>query len=626
MQISKLSNGQFLKHIPQWIFLIGILVTSLAFSNKIIDPTHLPRYLTTSVFLFLTLILIVLSKKEKKIKIDLILILYFIYVFFELISSFWANTKSESYYDSSKVLLGFIVFLIVIYFNNNIENFLKYLSILSIAIILIGFIIFIFQTRRIEHINKDVLYEVSGISGSKNLFSSFLFLLIPFAIYGAILHKKSLRYVSIFAATISLGIIIFLQSRAVWIGFVATVFTAILLLITFLRKKSKSLKYFSYFLIPILLIGFIVTIYYLRGDINSFISRINIFDYNNTASSRNRLFLWDRTFCFYKSHFWFGVGAGNWQVFFQSCPLGGFYVGDMHNNTIQRPHNDFIWVLSEIGIFGFLAYLSFHILLITKSIKTVFRSNANNEPFQNIVFISFLIGFMAISFFTFPRERLEHIIYSNLLLGTIFYKIKRTSRETIIFPEYKIKQIFLIIPIILIFSIIFKISHDRIRGEFHMRNYYYYKRKLEWKNAEERSKLALSKFYTLDPFSIPINWYLGTAQVNQNNIDDAFENFKIAAKMNPYNVHILNSLASAFEITAKTHNVPARHYWAKKHYLDALIISPRFDEAKLNLAAIYFNENDFENALYWTKLVNDTNRRKKTYLQIISASKKTIQN
>ena len=97
MQISKLSNGQFLKHIPQWIFLIGILVTSLAFSNKIIDPTHLPRYLTTSVFLFLTLILIVLSKKEKKIKIDLILILYFIYVFFELISSFWANTKSESY-------------------------------------------------------------------------------------------------------------------------------------------------------------------------------------------------------------------------------------------------------------------------------------------------------------------------------------------------------------------------------------------------------------------------------------------------------------------------------------------------------------------------------------------------
>ena len=53
----------------------------------------------------------------------------------------------------------------------------------------------------------------------------------------------------------------------------------------------------------------------------------------------------------------------------------------------------------------------------------------------------------------------------------------------------------------------------------------------------------------------------------------------------PYHLHTLNNLATCFELKGQRDE-------AIKYYLKALDISPKFEDASVNLAAIYFNEKN----------------------------------
>ena len=87
--------------------------------------------------------------------------------------------------------------------------------------------------------------------------------------------------------------------------------------------------------------------------------------------------------------------------------------------------------------------------------------------------------------------------------------------------------------------------------------------------------------------------------------------FSDAFSVTPYNIQVINNLASAFEVAGD-------HKKAKSLYLEAIRISPGFEDPKLNLAAIYFNESDYRKALYWTKSVTTDSDRKLKYIELIN--------
>ena len=83
------------------------------------------------------------------------------------------------------------------------------------------------------------------------------------------------------------------------------------------------------------------------------------------------------------------------------------------------------------------------------------------------------------------------------------------------------------------------------------------------------------------------------------NISQAFEDYEKACNAHPFHIHVLNNLATCYE-------VQGNHNEAIKYYNKALKIHPHFDEALINLGATYYNTGRYEEA-YETLLRCDPN-------------------
>ena len=80
-------------------------------------------------------------------------------------------------------------------------------------------------------------------------------------------------------------------------------------------------------------------------------------------SLKERLTLWTKSLSMVKEAPLLGVGLGQWKI---ALPLYGriekYEISDRGIKEIifQRPHNDYVWVLSEIGVLGLTFYLSIY--------------------------------------------------------------------------------------------------------------------------------------------------------------------------------------------------------------------------------------------------------------------------
>ena len=81
------------------------------------------------------------------------------------------------------------------------------------------------------------LYQIRGLMAHKNQFAISLFLMLPFSIYGAFELKKRWKYVSIASVTILLISFVFIQTRSVWIAFIAFIISFGLTYIFHNKKK-----------------------------------------------------------------------------------------------------------------------------------------------------------------------------------------------------------------------------------------------------------------------------------------------------------------------------------------------------------------------------------------------------
>ena len=131
------------------------------------------------------------------------------------------------------------------------------------------------------------------------------------------------------------------------------------------------------------------------------------------------------------------------------------------------------------------------------------------------------------------------------------------------------------------------ISSGRYSGEYHTHKMYDAKTVKNWKLMIREADNAVGAYYVMDPMSVPISWYKGVALFSMGNIDKAKTSFEDAYKIHPYNIHVLNNLGSCYESMGD-------HKKAETYYLKALTISSDFEEARLNLSAVYFNMKDYE--------------------------------
>ena len=90
----------------------------------------------------------------------------------------------------------------------------------------------------------------------------------------------------------------------------------------------------------------------------------------------------------------------------------------------QRPHNDFIWILSEQGIVGLLMYLILVLIILSSLTKLILKTNDKSQKLFYFFALYAYVGYLIFSCFSFPKERIEHqiilvFIFAITMIGNI---------------------------------------------------------------------------------------------------------------------------------------------------------------------------------------------------------------
>jgi O-Antigen ligase/Tetratricopeptide repeat len=447
--------------------------------------------------------------------------------------------------------------------------------------------------------------HIGFLFGNKNLAASFLFLVLPFCLnfllknentaenqvnsdkntVNTVFYKQKniflyKKVVIGLLIAIILSIVWFSQCRSVILGLLFAILAAISIL--FIQKTAQK---------RIFIIG--ISIFMLIFVGTTWLNWSNLQWFTNTNTINTRLELWRNSLLMVRDYPILGVGAGNWQLFFPKYGLSAIGGATETGRLVfQRPHNDFLWIWSELGVIGIASYLFVFVILL----KTGF--SAAKHSLKAMIFTAFLLGYMVVAFADFPLERIEHqIVFCLLAVEILAFAEKSTqSHETENSFFIKILSFFGILTCL--FSLI--VLFFRYNGEIATRRIFAAHANSDWQNLAVFVQQAENPCYRFDPMTTPLDWYGGLAQAGQGNFEGAKPLFERALLRHPYHINTLNNLGSVHQVLG---DVPR----AITYYEKALTLSPRFDETLLNLSATYLlNKNREKAVFYFEKCRVDT--------------------
>lgn len=455
-------------------------------------------------------------------------------------------------------------------------------------------------------------YVLISVSANNNLFAAYLLISIPFAFSGYSILKGFWKYISVPAGILSVFFIIIIQSRAAYLGLSAAFFISFcFLLFRFAGVFNKKNIISGLMAFSLLLAG--ISLFYSSLDTtrrNYFKSKIPVWNYfrnydiGSTEKIRThrivdqndhshlqdfdfaeeyyenanlRMIFWKKSAGLVKTHPFLGVGAGNWKIMVASVPQPPNPEHTLKNYTYSQPHNEWIGILAELGITGFIISVFLFLFPLGFAFFRIARSGSA-PPLSALFFASFIFGFYLFAAFDFPLKRVEHtvVLFSAwaFLLADIppaGFRLKFLSKIT---PS-KISAVFLVILAFTVF-----LSLIRLKGEYYSAIMF----KNERKNDEkviQCVRQAESSLYRITPNNLPLAWFEGVAWYRLGQPDAALACFTKALKDTPYEVRLLNDYAITLY---GLHKIPE----AKSVLIRTLVFDPYFDEARYNLAAIYY--------------------------------------
>ena len=275
-------------------------------------------------------------------------------------------------------------------------------------------------------------------------------------------------------------------------------------------------------------------------------------------------------------------------------------------------------MFAEGGLIAGIAYILLFLILLRDSYYLHKNRKKEDGIFYSLLFSCFL-GYGFISLVDFPMERFSHNIIFFVLASIIIsgrLKQKGLIKEKL--PAW-VNYIFLFIAC---FSV--NVASIRYQGEIHAANAIHYKSKGNWNYVIKATDKAYNPiYYEMENTSTPLLWYRGGAYFNQQKYSLALKDFKDAYKINPYHVHVLNNLATSYQMKGDSKK-------AKEFYRAVFKVNPTFKESRINLAAILYNEKSYVEALdvslkskvdpYWKRKKNNFSDNYDLYLKTIVTS------
>ena len=261
-----------------------------------------------------------------------------------------------------------------------------------------------------------------------------------------------------------------------------------------------------------------------------------------------------------------GVGAGNWWL---TLPKYGqnldykFFT----NNIFRHPHCDYLWVLSEVGVIGFIGYIGMFFTSLYYAFKT-----------KRTYLVAGLVGYMAIMLFSFPNERAfsSMVLMLFMALAVKGYHVKPCTKRVkdAYFKYTSDMRVFRMTGVNIILLLVFMLV---VLGYRHKALIYNSRlRSTTWDNVVKETN-GYSMFSSVTFTGVPFHWFRGLAYLQQKNYVDGIISLNQALKHSPYNIHVLNTLGANYMILGQKEK-------AMIFYERALKIYPDYKDAQKNVA------------------------------------------
>lgn len=583
------------------LFIAGtILIIPLVFTRQTIEPVLLPRFVLLAALLFVITILISARFFKPGFHFDYSIVrraifpAFLLYLVFGAISLTRAINLSEGIFELLKIFLYFVFLAIATLLIAGEESFLsdsaRAFAILSAVLSFMG----ICQYFGIAFTKLPGHYIVYATMANKNLLSEALFLTFPFLLFGILNFKGAWALLSMISMMLAGFVIGVAHSRAVWAALAGATLLSAAIVVIFFRRwsfpakwKTQLLRRLSYAAILFTLALLLYALaYFSRTRQSESMSKALARANRPVSSIHERLRLWEKTGQMIADYPIGGVGLGNWKIMLPRYGTAGLRSesGEIH---FIRPHNDFLWVFAETGVFGFVSYLLIFGLAFYYAYRLITHAK---QPALNIITVLMVFGiagYLLISLAAFPRERIVQSSFLWLMVAVLvsFYHLSNPLKKPVSAPNrLVVKGLF---PVALFACLV--VGCSRMISEIHL------KKSLEARKAGrfelEISELhqAESAFYNLDPAATPLALLRATAQVRMNRLDLALQEFQQALKAHPYNLVVLSNMGTAYQKSGQPEK-------ALELFHKVLEISPRHEHTLLNLAAVYFEMGKFSEA------------------------------
>jgi O-antigen ligase len=412
------------------------------------------------------------------------------------------------------------------------------------------------------------IHDLSTPFGHKNLFASYLVLAAPFVAY----LFTQVKTWPLRSAVVLMGILMFitillLQAKT---ALIALVVGGSLISVIVLQRYPVKTRYWVAGIAVTLAAAGIMVLFRFDGTFYTL----------RSGSWDERQLVWRNTLQMIADYPVFGVGGGNWQIFFPRYGLHDFFgMNDkiyQGYETFQRPHNDYLWVYAEAGIAGFLAWISILLLPLWRFWKQRGWRRSAFHP-QNLM-LAGLVSYFVLAGSDFSLERFEHQMLMVLLFVFVVQEIlpERDEKEC--------RSNMRVVPLIgLLFSVLIVFGlYSRLKGEHNHFRVLQAHSAGQWTQMAKWSQTTNTAVYNIDNFSIPVRWYEGVARFALGDQPGAFNCFREANEVNPWQVHVLNNLAGSYQQQGNPEQ-------ALVIYEKALEIAPLHYEVLLNKSITAYN-------------------------------------
>lgn len=435
-------------------------------------------------------------------------------------------------------------------------------------------------------------YLVPGLLGHKNFTVSAIALTVPMVVVGRTQKYWPTRWADV-ALCLAVGAILLAQTRSIWLGGTLALGVGVALG----WRPAKNVCFV--FLGGLAVAGLLA----LSGPVQKRLM--------NPANLQIRQVFWDHSFQMQAEHPLTGVGPGQWRIYFPKYGLEGMNPSVAEGVTSEvRPHNDFIWVASEMGYVGLVLFLAFFTLLIAHGVRVYHQDKADMGQAGWMAILA-LTGVYA--FFEFPLERAAFWVPFMVLAGW-------HSRGGIALP----KKVYLGLAFVLL-GLLGRVSWQAIQSDQANQTVLEQNSRKDARGIVQSATDAVSSWNELDRFSNPLIYFAGMGSMfgeaqsmGQNptftsaNFKQAEGYFNEALAVHPYHVVTLYQKANLYRYRRDYANAMAtyeellrispRHPGGQMHYAVTLNALGNYEAAARVLIAAflpaeYYNAPDYQRAV-----------------------------